>query len=102
MPHIQLNDLYSTEYEHPLDRMALETLRKIPLFPKILDLCEIPQNSIARMELLGSNLRVNENQLPSVYKIMRKACDTLEVPEPQLYVSSYAGLNAYTACPDKP
>lgn len=102
MAHITIKDLYSTEYEHPLDRIALETLRKIPLFPKILELCDIPQNSIARMELLGSNLRVNERQLPSVYKIFRKACETLEVPEPQLYVSSYSGLNAYTACPDKP
>ncbi|MDR2901608.1 MAG: M48 family metallopeptidase [Lactobacillales bacterium] len=102
MALVTLKDLHSTEYEHPLDRAALNTLRKIPLFPKILELCDIPQNTIARMELLGSNIRVSDKQMPSLYKILRKTCDALEMEEPMLYVSSVPELNAYTACPDKP
>lgn len=102
MPTVAIKNLHSSEYEHPLDRVALDTLRKIPLFPKILELCTVPQNSITRMELLGSNLKVTERQMPTLYKIMRKACDTLEVPEPLFYISSTPDLNAYTACPDKP
>ena len=97
-----LKGLHSSEYEHPHDRAALDALRKIPLFPKILDLCSIPQNSITRMELLGSNLKVTERQMPSVYKMMEKACEILDMEAPLLYVSSSPQINAYTACPDKP
>ena len=97
-----IKGLQSAEYEHPLDRTALETLRKIPLFPKVLDLCSVPQNSIARLELLGSNLKVTERQMPSLHKIMREACEVLDVEVPLFYISSSPQLNAYTACPDKP
>ncbi len=102
MERVIIKDLQSTEYEHPLDRVALETLRKIPLFPKVLDLCTVPQNSITRLELLGSNLKVTERQMPSLHKIMKEACEVLEVEEPLFYISSAPELNAYTACPDKP
>lgn len=102
MERIVISGLHSSEYEHPLDRTALEALRKIPLFPQLLELSSVPQSSIARMELLGSNLRVNERQFPTLYKMLREACDILEVEEPLLYVSSQPELNAYTACPDKP
>lgn len=97
-----IKGLNSSEYEHPMDRASLEALRKIPLFPKVLELCTIPQNSITRLELLGSNLKVTERQMPSVYKIMREACEVLDVAEPLFYISSSPQLNAYTACPDKP
>ena len=102
MKTVAITDLHSCEYEHPLDRMGLEALRKIPLFPKVLELCTVPQNSISRMELLGSNLKVTERQMPTLYKLMREACETLNVDEPLFYVSSAPQLNAYTACPDKP
>lgn len=99
---IAIKNLHSSEYEHPWDRMALDALRKIPLFPKVVELCSVPQNSITRMELLGSNLKVTERQMPSLYKLMRKACDALDVEEPLFYLGSIADVNAYTACPDKP
>jgi len=97
-----LHDLHPSEYEHPTDRVTLEVLRQIPLVPKLLELINIPQSMIRRTELLGSNLRVNERQLPSVYKMMRQACEVMEVDEPLLYVSSAPELNAFTTCPDKP
>ncbi|MDL2306597.1 M48 family metallopeptidase [Desulfovibrio sp. OttesenSCG-928-C06] len=102
MERVIIKDLHSTEYEHPTDKVALETLRKIPLFPKVLELCTVPQNSITRLELLGSNLKVTERQMPSIYKIMREACEAMDMDEPLFYISSSPQLNAYTACPDKP
>ena len=102
MERVAIQGLQSTEYEHPLDRVTMEALKKIPLFPKLLELVTIPKSSIARLELLGSNLRVNERQFKSLYKIMREACEVLDMEEPILYVSSQPELNAYTSCPDKP
>lgn len=102
MDRIILPNLHSSEYEHSLDKTTLEALRKIPLFPQLLELSTVPQSSIARMELLGSNLRVNERQFPSIYKMLKEACEILGVDEPLLYISSQPELNAYTSCPDKP
>lgn len=102
MDRIFLKNLHSTEYEHPTDRTTLDALRKIPLFPQLLELSMIPQSSIARMELLGSNLKVTERQFPSLHKILRETCEIMDMPEPLLYVSSQPMLNAYTSCPDKP
>ncbi len=102
MKCIAIKDLHPSEYEHHLDRVALEALRRIPLFPKVLELCTVPQNSITRLELLGSNLKVSERQMPTLYKLMREACEVMGVEEPLFYVSSAPQLNAYTACPDKP
>lgn len=102
MERTTIQDLHSSEYEHPLDKATLAALKKIPLFPQLLELSTIPQSSMSRMELFGSNLRVSERQLPTVYRMMREACEILGVNEPLLYISSQPELNAYTACPDKP
>lgn len=102
MKRTAIQGLYSSEYEHPLDKITLEALRKIPFFPKLLELVSIPQSSINRMELLGSNLRVNERQFPSIYRMLCEACEILEVEKPFLYISSQPQINAYTACPDSP
>jgi Zn-dependent protease with chaperone function len=102
MERIKLQGLESWEYEHPLDNSTLETLKKTPLFPKILELTNVPMNSLRRYNLLGSLLRVNENQLPKLYNIFRTACDILCVNEPLFYIDSNPEINAYTVCSDKP
>jgi len=102
MERIRIHNLDSTEYEHPLDKTTLEALRKIPLLPKLLEICQIPQSSITRFELFGSNLRVGERQFPSIYRMLRESCEILGVDEPLLYISSHPQMSAYTFCPDKP
>ena len=97
-----LNGLNTKEYEHSLDKIALDALKKIPILPKLTELVVTPLSMITRYSLLGSDLRITDRQFPSLYKIFRQACDVLEVPEPLLYVSSQPELNAYTTCPDKP
>jgi Zn-dependent protease with chaperone function len=99
---VVLNGLNPKEYEHSLDKATLDALRKIPILPKLIELVETPTSMVRRYAMLGSDLRVTEKQCPSLYKIFRQACDTLEVPEPLLYISTDPQLNAYTACPDKP
>ena len=97
-----ISGLSSQEYEHPLDRVALENLKKIPILPKLVEAINTPYDSIIRLIHGGSFLRASDKQMPSIYKLLREACDILEVEEPELYVSSEAQLNAYTGCPDKP
>ncbi|MCL2309882.1 MAG: M48 family metallopeptidase [Proteobacteria bacterium] len=99
---VVLKDLSTKEYEHSLDKITLDTLKKIPVLPKLIELVETPTSMVRRYSMLGSDLRITERQFPSLYKIFRQACDIMEVPEPLFYVSTAPELNAYTACPDKP
>jgi len=99
---VVLTGLSTREYEHSLDKTALDALKKIPLLPKLIELVETPASMVRRYSMLGSDLRITERQFPSLYKIFRQACDIMEVPEPLFYVSTAPELNAYTACPDKP
>jgi len=99
---VVLNGLNTREYEHSMDRMTLEALRKIPILPKLTELVETPTSMVRRYAMLGSDLRITERQFPSLYRTFRQACEILEVPEPLFYVSTAPELNAYTACPDKP
>ena len=102
MKRTVISNLSSQEYEHPLDRIALENLKKVPLLPKIIDTVNVPYNTIIRAIHSGSYLRISDKQMPSIYKLMREACDILGVDEPEFYVSSEANISAYTGCPDKP
>ena len=102
MERTAIANLSSLEYEHPLDRIALENLKKVPILPKLIEVVNIPYNTLIRGVHSGSNLRINERQMPSVYKRMREACEILEVDEPEFYLGSERDINAYTACPDKP
>jgi len=99
---VALNDLNTGEYEHSLDRITLDALRKIPILPKLIELVEAPTSMAKRYAMLGSDLRITERQFPSLYKIFREACDVMEVPEPLFYLGTEPQLNAYTACSDQP
>lgn len=97
-----LGNLSSCEYEHPSDKLALENLRKVPVLPKLIELVQTPANSIGRLKYAASFVRLNERQLPSVYRLLREACEILEVDEPALYLESSGEMNAYVMCADRP
>ena len=102
MGGVTIQGLHPSEYEHPFDKTALEVLRKIPLVPKLMEMISAPMNSITRLELLASNVKCNERQFPTIYRMLREACEILDVDEPLLYISSEQEINSYTACSDKP
>ena len=102
MPRIPLHDLSSCEYEHPLDRSTLSVLKSIPVVPKLIEIVNIPFNTLIRTNVFGSLLRVGENQLPSIYRMLCEACGILGVNEPLLYIETNPQINAYTSCPDQP
>jgi len=99
---VNLTGLNTQEYEHSLDKTALDALRKVPILPKLIELVQTPTSMVSRYAMLGSSARVTEKQFPSLYRIFRQACDIMEVPEPLFYLSTAPELNAYTSCPDKP
>lgn len=97
-----IEGLNPSEFQHPLDKDALEVLNKVPILPKVIELVGVPYNTIWRSMLLGGHIKVSSNQMSSIHKMLLESCEILGVELPALYVCSEGELNAYTACPDKP
>lgn len=76
-----------TSFEHPMDRSALEALRKTPgldiLFKK---LASIGFERQIRIFFTGDCLRLSPKQCPEIYALFREACEILDMPEPELYL----------------
>lgn len=88
MELIKLEGLNPREYEHPLDRNALDTLEKTAgldlLVRKFFDL---GVEKFLRLEFIGSNLKVTPGSLPEIYEILEEACEILNLKTtPEIYV----------------
>lgn len=94
----RLINLKSTSYEHPFDKAALETLRGIPLFEKVMNFTLNWTNIKWRVvELCGSNFHVTKESCPELYNLVRSVAETLDVDRlPQIYTQWCYGINAYT------
>lgn len=88
MELVRLEGLNPREYEHPLDRNALDVLEKTPgldlLVRKFFDL---GIEKFLRLEFIGSNLKVTPSSLPDIYEILEEACEILNLKTtPELYI----------------
>lgn len=92
---------YSSElYMHDLDRKAFSALSQ---FPKIVKLqkayIENVDEKQAKIELLSTAIRLNENQLPEIYNLLPPICEKLGIVIPDLYMvqsRDKKDLNAFT------
>src|SRR2546430_3720559 len=84
-------------FEHPLDRSALEALRKTPgldlLFKK---LASLHFERIVRIHFTAGSLRLTPRQVPRVYGLLHEASHTLDMEEPEFYLMQTPELNAFT------
>lgn len=80
--------LYSTEYEHPFDKDALDRLEKT----RGLDLLskKVLNSGLEKylfMRHTGDNIRVTASNIPELYNILEKACEILAMDVvPELYI----------------
>ncbi len=85
------------QYIHKTDRMALSTLKAIPLFDKacskILSIMNEPQRHIIDM---SSKIHITENQVPKVYYMVKSICNKIGIDMPDLYLKLDREPNAYT------
>ena len=84
-----------TSFEHPLDRAALEVLRKTPgldlLFKKLASLHWERQ---VRLHFTADSLRLTPKQCPEIYAMFRESCEILDMEEPELYLWQTPVANA--------
>lgn len=94
--------IHPKAFEHPLDRSALEALRKTPgldlLFKK---LGSLHFERIVRLHFTANSLRLSPQQAPRLYGLMREAAAVLDMPEPEMYLMQTPEMNAVATGMDR-
>ena len=92
-----LSALDPIEYEHDLDKAALNTLEKIPGLPKLTKkFYELGAEKLVRIEYTGQYLAINKNNFPRIFNLYIQACNTLDIKEiPELYIKFDYSVHPY-------
>src|SRR5471032_990886 len=94
----QLKGISSRAYEHPADRAATAALKAIPRLDTVVrKLIEFGYERALRRGVLGSAVRLGEDQLRHVWQAHASAYVTLDLePVPELYLTQFPIANALT------
>lgn len=82
---------------HDSDKAALTALKAIPGFSQLLKwFMSIGYEKQEHIMNMGSNLRIDENQMPKYYHMLLPICEKLHIKVPELYVKLSVTPNAWT------
>jgi Zn-dependent protease with chaperone function len=100
----QLKNISSRAYEHPADRAATAALKGIPHLDTVVQkVIEFGYERALRRGVLGSAVRLGEEQLADVYNAHARAYATLDLePVPDLYLTQFPIANALTIGAGRP
>jgi Zn-dependent protease with chaperone function len=85
------------------DKWTLDKLKKIPLLPQVIQkFYEYGFDRWFYCMNMSMSVRCGPNQYPTLYNILRESCEVLDMPEPELYLSSNPFPNAYTGGVERP
>jgi Zn-dependent protease with chaperone function len=96
--------LSSTTFRHPLDAQAEQSLRSIPGFDLLArKFVEFTYERPRQVYLMGNAIEVGPRQYGSIYSLFQECVCALDVaPEPVLFVSQSAVVNAYALGQERP
>ena len=100
----QLKRISSKAYEHPADRAATAALKAIPHLDTVVGkIIEFGYERALRRGVLGSAVRLGEDQLGHVWRAHARAYATLDLePVPDLYLTQHPIANAMTIGAGRP
>jgi Zn-dependent protease with chaperone function len=100
----KLTGLCSQHYEHPSDRQALDTVKKIPGIETVLKtLIKESYERAHRLYLKANTVAVTSRQLPTLQQMLLEAAFRLDLATvPDLFVTHAEEANAYTTGVEKP
>ena len=88
---------------HPEDRDALDKLQAIPgldtLMKKFMQ--SVTEDMMHGINM-ASKIKLGPSQLPDLYAILKDTCETLQIPEPEMFLEMDPIPNAYTYGDTKP
>lgn len=96
-------DLSPDAFMSEADQWALDKLKRVPLLPTVIQkFYELGIDRWMYCWNMSMSVRCGPNQYGTLYNIMRESCEVLDMPEPELYVSSWPFPNAYTGGVERP
>jgi Zn-dependent protease with chaperone function len=100
----RLEGISPRAYEHPADRAATAALKAIPrLDSVVMKVIEFGYERALRRGVLGSAVRLGEDQLGHVWRAHARAYATLDLdPVPDLYLTQHPVANALTVGAGRP
>src|SRR5438067_7073149 len=100
----QLKGISAKAYEHPADRAATAALKSLPHLDTVVGkIIEYGYERAIRRGVLGSAVRLGEDQLGEVFAAHARAYATLDLePVPELYLTQFPIANALTIGAGRP
>jgi Zn-dependent protease with chaperone function len=100
----QLKGISSRAYQHPADRAATAALKAIPQLDTVIrKIIEFGYERALRRAILGSAVRLGDDQLGDIWRAHSRAYATLDLsPVPNLYLTQYPIANAMTVGAGQP
>jgi Zn-dependent protease with chaperone function len=99
-----LRGLDPKDYEHKLDKAALNALEGTPgLETLVKKFFQYGVERLVRVQYTGSNVKVTEKNFPALYRALKYCCDIIHLPlVPELYIMGGLDVNAMTIGVEKP
>lgn len=88
---------------HEDDRATLNALKAIPGFtPFLKGFMKVWNEKLLHIFYMANYVRINDNQMPAYYDILKDICQKLEIDVPELYMMFDPNPNAFTTGDTKP
>src|SRR3954449_5284014 len=94
----QLEGISPRAFQHPADRAATAALRQVPYLDRVVRrLIELGYERAMRQAMLGSAVRLGQEQLPRIWVLEREVFHVLDLDDvPDLYLTQFPIANALT------
>src|SRR5689334_1417511 len=94
----RLEDISPRAFQHPADRAATAALQQIPYLDAVLrKLIELGYERALRQAMLGSAVRLGQDQIPRIWVLEREVFNVLDLDDvPDLYLTQFPMANALT------
>lgn len=89
--------LKANEFRHPLDLEATQSLQQFPGWDiAVRTVLGGVAEQFFYLENVAASVKVSEQQLPHLHKLLVEACQRLDLEIPELYIKQNPAPNAYT------
>lgn len=103
MSRLNFPDLAPEAFVSDGDRRALAALQRIPLLPEVMrKFYDLGLDRWMYVYNMGRSVRCGPRQFSTLYEILRESCHVLDMPEPELYVTSNPIPNAFAGGVERP
>ena len=94
----QLEGISPRAFQHPADRAATAALKQVPYLDAVVrKLIELGYERAMRQAMLGSAVRLGQEQLPRIWVLEREVFHVLDLDDvPDLYLTQFPVANALT------